>query len=43
VIIGNLGNIERKVKQKKIQSPAIIIIGKVVGIQNKIEWFLPNN
>lgn len=43
VIIGNLGNIERKVKQKKIQSPAIIIIGKVVGIQKKIEWFLPNN
>jgi uroporphyrin-III C-methyltransferase len=43
VIIGNLGNIVRKVKQKKIQSPAIIIIGKVVGIQNKIEWFLPNN
>ena len=42
VIIGNLGNIEKKVKQKKIQSPAIIIIGKVVGIQNKIEWFLPN-
>ena len=43
VIIGNLGNIERKVKQKKIQSTAIIIIGKVVGIQNKIEWFPPNN
>ena len=43
VIIGNLANIERKVKQKKIQSPAIIIIGKVVGIQNKIEWFAPNN
>ena len=43
VIIGNLSNIERKVKQKKIQSPAIIIIGKVVGIQNKIEWFLPNS
>ena len=43
VIIGNLGDIEKKVKQKKIQSPAIIIIGKVVGIQDKIEWFLPNN
>ena len=42
VIIGNLGNIEKKVKEKKIQSPAIIIIGKVVGIQNKIKWFLPN-
>jgi uroporphyrin-III C-methyltransferase len=42
VIIGNLDNIEKKVKEKKIQSPVIIIIGKVVGIQNKIKWFLPN-
>ena len=43
VIIGNLGNIEKRVRQKKIQSPAIIIVGKVVGIQNKINWFVPNN
>jgi len=43
VIIGNLSNIEKKVKQKKVQSPSIIIIGKVVGIQNKIEWFPPNH
>jgi uroporphyrin-III C-methyltransferase len=43
VIVGNLGNIEKKVKQKKIQSPAIIIVGKVVGIQNKINWFVPSN
>ena len=41
--MGNLGNIEKKVKQKKVQSPSIIIIGKVVGIQNKIEWFNPNH
>ena len=43
VIVGNLGNIEKKVKQKKIGSPAIIIVGKVVGIQNKIDWFVPGN
>ena len=43
VIVGNLGNIEKKVKQKKIESPAIIIVGKVVGIQNKIDWFVPGN
>jgi len=41
VIMGKLSNIEKKVKQKKVQSPSIIIIGKVVGIQNKIEWFPP--
>lgn len=43
VIVGNLNNIEKKVKHKKIQSPAIIIVGKVVGIQNKINWFVPSN
>ena len=43
VIMGNLINIEKKVKQKKVQSPSIIIIGKVVGIQNKIEWFPPKS
>ncbi len=43
VIVGNLGNIEKKVKHKKIKSPAIIIVGKVVGIQSKINWFVPSN
>lgn len=43
VVVGNLDNIEKRVRQKKIQSPAIIIVGKVVGIQNKINWFVPNN
>jgi siroheme synthase len=43
VIMGNLSNIEKKVKQKKVQSPSIIIIGEVVGIQSKIEWFPPKN
>lgn len=43
VIIGNLDNIETKVKQKKVQSPSMIIIGNVVGIQNKIEWFSPSH
>jgi siroheme synthase len=43
VIVGNLGNIEKKVRKEKIQSPAIIIVGQVVGIQNKINWFVPGN
>jgi uroporphyrin-III C-methyltransferase len=42
VITGSLDNIESKVKLKKIQSPAIIIVGNVVGIQKKIEWFHPD-
>jgi uroporphyrin-III C-methyltransferase len=43
VIVGNLGNIDKKVKNKKIRSPAIIIVGNVVGIQDKINWFVPSN
>ena len=42
VITGNLGNIDKKVKQKKVQSPALIIVGNVVGVRNKIEWFSTN-
>jgi siroheme synthase len=42
-VVSNLDNIEKKVKQKKVHSPAIIIVGKVVGIQNKINWFVPGN
>jgi uroporphyrin-III C-methyltransferase len=42
VITGTLYNIESKVKLKKIQSPSIIIVGDVVGIQKKIKWFVPN-
>jgi uroporphyrin-III C-methyltransferase len=43
VILGNLENIEKKVSQKKVHSPSMIIIGKVVGIQNKIKWFPPSH
>ena len=42
VMTGTLYNIESKVKLKKIQSPSIIIVGNVVGIQKKIQWFVPN-
>jgi uroporphyrin-III C-methyltransferase len=42
VITGTLYNIESKVELKKIQSPSIIIVGNVVGIQKKIQWFVPN-
>jgi uroporphyrin-III C-methyltransferase len=43
VITGNLDNIEKKVKLKKVQTPSIIIVGNVVGIQKKIEWFNSNH
>jgi uroporphyrin-III C-methyltransferase len=36
---GNLSNIVEKAKEKEMKSPAIIIIGKVVSLQEKLAWF----
>jgi uroporphyrin-III C-methyltransferase len=38
MIKGTLGNISKKVSKAKIQSPAIIIVGKVVNLSDKIGW-----
>lgn len=38
MIIGNVSNISKLVKQKKIKSPSIIIIGKVVNLSKIIGW-----
>jgi len=39
VVTGNLKNIEGKVKKAKIKSPALIIIGQVVKLREKLNWF----
>jgi siroheme synthase len=39
VIKGTLYNIVETVKSAKIKPPAIIIIGKVVSLQEKLNWF----
>jgi len=39
VIIGMLSNIKPKVEKARIKSPALIIIGKVVSLRNKLNWF----
>lgn len=38
MIKGNLSNISKKVRDSKIAPPSIIIIGKVVGLSEKIGW-----
>lgn len=37
VVVGTLGNIAHK--SKSLSSPAIIIIGEVVNLQDKLQWF----
>jgi uroporphyrin-III C-methyltransferase len=39
VIKGTLYNIVERVKGAKVKPPAIIIIGKVVSLQEKLNWF----
>ncbi|WP_409291554.1 uroporphyrinogen-III C-methyltransferase [Peribacillus sp. SCS-37] len=38
-IAGTLENIEEKVKEAGISNPSMIIIGEVVGLHHKINWF----
>lgn len=39
IIIGYLKNIIVKAKREKVKSPAIIIIGEVVKLEKKLNWF----
>ena len=39
VVIGSLKNIKSKVSRAKIKSPALIIIGSVVNLRDKLNWF----
>ncbi len=39
IVEGTLGNIAQKVEQAKIGSPALVVIGKVVSLRQKLRWF----
>jgi len=39
IVNGNLNNIMNRVIKAKLKSPAVIIIGKVVSLQKKLNWF----
>jgi len=39
VLIGKLSDIRSKVSRSKIKSPALIIIGSVVSLRRKLNWF----
>jgi uroporphyrin-III C-methyltransferase/precorrin-2 dehydrogenase/sirohydrochlorin ferrochelatase len=38
-LIGELSNIKSKASKSKIKSPALIIIGSVVTLRGKLNWF----
>ena len=39
VLVAKLSNIKSKVKKSKIKSPALIIVGSVVNLRSKLNWF----
>ena len=39
VVTGELSNIRSKSGKSKIKSPALIIIGTVVNLRSKLNWF----
>jgi uroporphyrin-III C-methyltransferase len=41
VIVGDLGNIVMLSKQANVKPPAIVILGDVVKLNKKLEWFVP--
>ncbi len=43
VIAGTLENFLEKVKQATIRTPAVFIVGKVVELQKKLDWFTKKN
>ncbi|WP_251860117.1 uroporphyrinogen-III C-methyltransferase [Clostridium sp. Marseille-Q2269] len=38
-VIGNLENIVEKVKEAKLESPVIIVVGEVVDFSDKLNWY----
>ncbi|MBF0593621.1 MAG: uroporphyrinogen-III C-methyltransferase [Candidatus Omnitrophica bacterium] len=42
VVVGKVSNIVSKVKQEGIKPPGIIVIGEVVNLREKLDWFAPH-
>lgn len=43
VISGQLQNLQSRVASQSVQSPALIVVGQVVGLHEQLAWFEPQN
>ncbi|UTF60329.1 siroheme synthase CysG [Gilvimarinus sp. DA14] len=39
VVVGELSNINTKVKERDIKGPTLIIVGEVVALRSRLDWF----
>ncbi len=39
VILGTLDDIARRIEEEKVESPSLIIVGEVVALKERLEWF----
>ena len=42
VVVGNLGNLAERVAKENLEGPAILIVGGVVSLRDKLSWFASN-
>ena len=42
VVTGTLDDIQHKAEEANIQAPALIIVGSVVSLHEKLNWFHTN-
>ena len=43
VHIGNLGTLHEIVEKNNVKAPTLIIVGEVVALHDKLNWFIPEN
>ena len=41
VVTGTLATLPARVARAKLQAPTLIIVGNVVGLREKFDWFKP--
>jgi len=41
VVTGTVKNISERVSEERITSPAVIVIGQVAGLRDRLDWFKP--
>lgn len=42
MVVGTLGDLDARVRKAELKAPAILIIGKVVSLADRLSWFQPD-